>query len=148
MLKGKNIFVIQDNNKILASTVTNPVTVFSFTNRNIAHRVLKSLQTNTFTIYPTMINSYVVNINNYQNNNDIIHKSTYSPRLDISEMSSVYLGLLCNLNNVNAVLVNNVYQTSDSSILLRCNEDESLPSVFTNQQMIVGNLEKLILKDD
>lgn len=146
MLKGKNIYVVQHKNKLLASTVTSPVTIISFTNRNIAHRISESIRNTEFTIYPTMLNSYVVNIHTNSDNN--MYYCSNKHGLHISEISFVYLGLLCNLNNVNVVLVNNINQTSDTSIILRCHEDETLPSVFTNEQMILGNLEKLILKDE
>ena len=54
------------------------------------------------------------------------------------------MSLLKNLNNVQAVVIKDISQNNDSSFLLR-NDEDGLPIIYTDKQMIIGNLEKMLI---
>lgn len=164
MLGGKNIYVVHVNNKLLACTKTNPITVFTFTHKRQARKIQENIAQTPFTIYPTISNSFVMQFDR-QIHADTSHidSATISERLlkdltpinlsseivapttlhiDIAEMCSSYMSLTRNLNNVNAVLIKEIRQNNEHSLILQC-DDEGLPYVYTDTQMILGNLEKI-----
>lgn len=133
-LNGQSIYIIHNNKKPLACTVTTPVTIFAFTKHRLACKIQDFIKTNEFVVSPTLSNSYIMHK----------HEDGYynASNINIEETTTMYLGLLRNLNGINVALINEIRQQSESMLILN-NDPEGLPYTYTDIHMIIGNLEKI-----
>lgn len=134
-LHTRNIYIVHNDKKALACFKTQPVTIFAFANRRIAYKMKDVLKNKDFIIYPTLANSYLLHVD---------HLSKNVINIDIEETCASYMSLLKNLNNVQATVIKDISQNSDFSYLLH-NDEEGLPIIYTDKQMIIGNLEKMLI---